>query len=390
MVSDETDPARIGKDRDPDAPGSGRAALPMASQPCCPVRLQQIAMKSEFRSTVPEDAPAIAAFLERIFGFPAGMPLVEPRHLDWKAWQERRDWSGSRGYVMARHGQIDAHAIVVPLCCTDGKQRFRFVHLIDWAADPAAVGSGVSLLKRIAQMVDAVIAVGGSQATQKVLPGLGFKAWGNVTRFARPVRPFRRFATQKFTPRLLAQVARGLLWSAQAASLRPKGWNVAPVRAEELFATGISWPHGAEGAFTFARTAEAMAYFLRCPATPMALYSVMKANRARGYFLLAFAPGHARIADFYIDSVDREDWRILAELAVAQARDNPDVAEVVAMASEPVTCGALLDSGFHVRGSSPLRVLPAKGLALPSGKIRFQMIDSDFAYLHSNEIRYWC
>ena len=34
------------------------------------------------------------------------------------------------------------------------------VHLIDWAADPRAVGSGVFLLKSIAQLVDAMIVAG--------------------------------------------------------------------------------------------------------------------------------------------------------------------------------------------------------------------------------------
>ena len=132
-----------------------------------------------------------------------------------------------------------------------------------------------------------------------------------------------------------------------------------------------------------------MTYFLKCPAAPMELYSVAKEGAVRGYFLVAHAPGQARIADFYIDSGAREDWRILIQLAVSQAMRDPAVAEVVSIGSDPVTRQALLDSGFHARGADPLRLLPAKGVELPAGPIRIHLIDSDAAYLHENRGSYW-
>ena len=41
-------------------------------------------MKAEFRATTPADAPAIGAFLGRIFEAGPGEPIVDPRMMQWK------------------------------------------------------------------------------------------------------------------------------------------------------------------------------------------------------------------------------------------------------------------------------------------------------------------
>jgi hypothetical protein len=346
-------------------------------------------MKSEFRDTSPQDTPAVAAFLQRIFDIDASLPLIAPRHLHWKCWEERSDWPGSRGYVMTREGAITAHGAVAPLSCVSGQRHLKIVHVIDWAADPQSVGSGVTLMTRIARMVDGVLAVGGSEMTQKVLPTLGFKTCGEVTRFVRPLRPLGRVAGQKLSLRLGAQFARSLLWMLQAPSARIPGWTARRIAPDQLISEAMRWPRAVEGTAIFERTADLVAYFLRCPVAPMELYSVAKDGSDRGYFLLAQTPGQTRIVDFYVDSEDRESWRAAIQLAVAQARRNPAAAEVVSMGSDPLTRQALLDCGFHARGNLVLRLLPGKGVELPAGPIRFQMIDNDFAYLHSNKNTYW-
>ncbi|MGJ5820943.1 hypothetical protein [Paludibaculum fermentans] len=347
-------------------------------------------MKSQFRQTDPGDGPAVAAFLQRIFELDPGSPLTAPRHLHWKCWEEYPGWTGSRGFVMAREDGIVAHASAVALSLVNAHQRLRTVHLIDWAADPGSVGSGVTLLKRIAQMVDAVLVVGGSEMTQKVLPALGFKTLGEVTRFARPIRPLRRLAGQKAGLRAGAQFARALLWSLQAPSIRTQGWGAQRIAPEQLESAAVRWPRPGEGISLFERNAKTAAYFLKCPAAPMELYSVTKDGSSRGYFMLAYTPSQARIVDFYIDGEEGgEAWRILLQLAITQASRNPSIAEVVSMGSDPVTSQALTDCGFHARGQSTLRLLPGKGVELPAAPIRFQMIDSDAAYLHADQRSYW-
>jgi hypothetical protein len=346
-------------------------------------------MTSQFGDTSPQDAPAVAAFLQRVYGVDANAPLIAPRHLHWKCWEERSDWPGSRGYTMTREGQIVAHGTVVPLSCVSGRQHLKVVHVIDWAADPQSVGTGVILMNQIGRMADAVMAVGGTAMTQAVLPTLGFKNCGETTRYARPLRPLKRIAGQRPSVRAGAQFARSLLWLLQAPSVRTPGWSASRIAPEQLASCAMRWPRAADGVAIFERTADIVAYLLRCPAAPMELYSAAKDGSGRGYFLLAHAPGQVRIVDFYTDSEDRADWRSVIQLAVSQAEGNPAAAEVVSMGSDAVTRQALLDCGFHARGNSVIRLRPRRGVELPTVPIRFQMIDNDFAYLHANKNAYW-
>jgi hypothetical protein len=345
-------------------------------------------MKSQFRATSPEDAPAVAAFLRRIFQVDASLPLTDPKNLYWKSWAPRDDWPGSRGFIMTREEEIVAHGTVVPLHCADGARRLKMAHLIDWAADPKVVGAGVTLLKQIARDLDGVLVVGGSEMTQKVLPALGFKPSGEVTNFVRPLRPLRRAAGEAPSARLAAQVARSALWSFQAPSISTKGWSARRVLPAQLSSEPIPWPHPARGAAVFERTAESVAYLLQCPVAEVELFAVENAV-LRGYFLLAHAPGQVRVVDFFVDSEVDADWRVAVQLAVKQAGENRDAAEVVSVASDPVVRQALTDCGFHPRTSFEARVLMAKGVDAPALPLRIQMCDSDAAYLHANRPEYW-
>ncbi len=346
-------------------------------------------MTSQFRTTSPPDAAAITAFLERVFEMEPGLPVVDPRQLQWKCWEERPDWPGSRGYVMTAETGIVAHACAVPLSLRCEDRRLRVVRLIDWAADPKAVGSGAILMKRVGRLADAVMAVGGSEITQKILPVLGFKVCGQATSFVRPLRPLRRLAGQKLTWRLGAQFARSALWSWQAPRVRAPGWEARRIAPDELASVDIPWPKPGPGSAVFERTPGLMRYYLRCPAAPMEFYAVAKQGRLRGYFLLAAAPAQARIADLWVDSADRADWEALVHLAVRQAGRNRAFAEVVSVASDAVTRQSLLACGFHARGSEPMCLLACGGSALPSGPIRYQMIDSDAAYMHRGRNEFW-
>jgi hypothetical protein len=342
-----------------------------------------------FRATSPQDAGAVSAFLQRIFEMGSEHPVVEPRHLHWKCWEERADWPGSRGYVLTSPEGIVAHGTVVPLSLLSGELQFKMVHPIDWAAESTSVGGGVGLLKRMGRSVDAILVVGGSDMTQKILPALGFKLRGHVQRFARPLRPLRRLAGQEFGWRLCAQFARSVVWAWQAPSERAHGWEARRVALDDLAASAIPWPKAGRGTLLFERTPDVIGYYLRCPATPMELYEVAKEKSVRGYFMLAFAPAQARIVDLWIDSADRRDWRALVQLAVRQAARNRSVAEVVSVASDPVGSQAFLDCGFHARGSSPLRLLACNKREIPDMPIGIRMLDSDAAYLHNNTNQFW-
>jgi len=316
-------------------------------------------------------------------------PAIDPRHLHWKCWEERADWPGSRGYVMTNQDEIVAHGTVVPLTIGSGGAQFRMAHLTDWAADPKSPGSGVALLKHIGRSVDAILVAGGSDMTQKILPALGFKPCGQATRFARPLRPLRRWAGRKLTLRRCAQSARGLLWKWQAPWEHLRGWEARRVTPEDLAASAIPWPKPGPGSTLFERTPELIGYYLRCPATPMEFHAAAKEGAVRGYFMLAFAPAQARIVDMWVDSADGEDWRALVQLAVQRAEWDESVVEVVSMASDPAAAQALLECGFHARGSWPLRLLACNKRDLPGAPISFRMLDGDAAYLHHGREELW-
>jgi len=345
--------------------------------------------RSQFRATSPQDAGAVSAFLQRVFKMGPGDPVIDPRHLHWKCWEERADWPGSRGYVITDQDELIAHGTVVPLTLRSGGAQFRMAHLTDWAAGSKSVGSGVALLKHIGRFVDAILVAGGSDMTQKILPALGFKLCGEATRFAKPLRPLRRLAGRKLTLRRCAQSARGLLWKWQAPWERLRGWEARRVAPDDLAGSAIPWPKSGAGSTLFERTPELIGYYLRCPATPMEFHAAAKEGATRGYFMLAFAPGQARIVDLWTDSADGRDWRALVQLAVRQAEQNRSVVEVVSMASDPAASEALLGCGFHARGSWPLRVLACSKRELPGGPIGFRMLDSDAAYLLNGREELW-
>jgi hypothetical protein len=161
------------------------------------------------------------------------------------------------------------------------------------------------------------------------------------------------------------------------------------VTAEELPATAIPWPAPRNGTAVLERSPAVMRYWLGCPAAATELYAVENGAAAEGYFLLAFTPGQARLADCWLDRDDPEAWEALVQLAVRQAARHPGVAEVAALCSEPLLAGALLRCGFHPRASRRLLVRTGNGARFPAAAIRIQMFDDDSAYRHGGSRVFW-
>jgi hypothetical protein len=306
-------------------------------------------MKSEFRATSPEDAASIRKFFENSRGEGSNLAQVDAETMAWKYWTPHPFWEGSRSYVLKRDDQIAAHGAVVPARCVRGRDRFRAFHLIDWVASPDAQGAGVSLFRRIQQLADATYVVGGSAMTQQILPVLGFQDLGMATKFARPLRPLKRFTAAPVKNwRTVAQAARSALWKVRAPAGPPAGWAATALSKEEL--GSVQWPV-ADSVF-FERTAEAFAYLLTSPEGKFRFYRV---GQKPGYFALAVGIAQVRIVDAWINSENLDDWRDLYLTAVATARAIPDAVELVTMASDDRTRQALRRTGFHARGESPIR-----------------------------------
>lgn len=341
----------------------------------------------EFRASTLADEAEIAALLQESFGVPPNHPLIEPRHMRWKYWEPRPDWAGSRSYVYLQGGRIVAHGAIVPGVCVWRGHRITALHLIDWAAKQNSAGSGVTLMKKIGRLADALFSVGGSELTRQILPVIGFKDTGTVvSRYARPIRPLLRLKNPYGGWRLLPQVVRGAYWALTAPSRRDSQWTAQAVSADAVEAASIVWPAAQFGAAVFERSSSWMEYMLRCPVAPMELYSVHKNGEVRGYFLLGFAPAQARIVDCWIDSDNPSDWNALTQLAVVRAKAHPSVAEVVSESSDPLFAAALIECGFRIRHSISMWW---RGAARPDVPLRFMMVDTDAAFLHGGSAILW-
>src|SRR6476646_7769479 len=190
-------------------------------------------MSSQFRPTWPEDAAAISRFMQNVFGMRPDHPGLDLQQMNWKYWRTHPEWEGSRGYVMERDGQIVAHGSVVPLTCMWDDRRLKMVDLIDWAAHPGNPGAGITILKRVAPMVDGVFIAGGTDAAQKVFASLGFRESISATKFALPRRPLRRFVRDA-EPVLKrgARLVRNAQWMLKGWSAPPSGWSARRLAAD--------------------------------------------------------------------------------------------------------------------------------------------------------------
>ena len=301
----------------------------------------------------------------------------------WKYWLERTDWPGPRSFVLSRGSEILAHAALIPGVYASGTRRFRVIHLIDWAARATSSGAGAALMKSVRRLTDAMLALGGSQQTLQILPQLGFRPCGAATVYVRTLRPSRILVPSVHsTWRLAPRLVRSALWTMTAPAPRVPGWQTRLLRSEDVGVVNSVLPGPRRDLAILERSEALLRYSLACPIAPMQLYSMAQDGRVRGYFLLAFALGQARLADCWIDSEDAADWCALVQCAVARAKENSRVAELVAWASDSTLSNSLRNCGFHARGTVAAQLLAAPEFDFVGATPRLQMLDNDGAYRH--------
>lgn len=330
------------------------------------------------RATTPEDGPEIVALMAD-----AGLrPNVEPKDLHWKYWQRRVDWAGPRSYVVGNGRALLAHAAVIPLSCEREGRRLKFGHLIDWAARAGEPGTGLMLMKHVATLCDALIGIGGSDASLKLLPHVGFRQCGAATGYVRTLRPLKLLNdVSRPNWRLLPRMARSAIWRMTAPRPNCNHWQPRRVLADQLDAFASIFSRSRSAVTAFGRSEGELAYMLSCPIIPMEFFVLEQGGRLRGYFILAFAACQARLVDFRVDSDEPADWRALIQCAVHQAMQKKAIAELVTWGSDPMLSTCLEECGFHPRSTVPVLVRSGKGIDLSRATMRVQMLDSDAAYL---------
>jgi hypothetical protein len=230
--------------------------------------------------------------------------------------------------------------------------------------------------------VDGIFVAGGTEATQAILPALGFKIIGRASRFMHPVRVLARLP-EAFRSRIgAARFARNLLFATIRG--RPgtlaEGWQARHISPAELPAAALSVPFASSEIAMFERTPPLIANLLECPAAPGELYLLERRAVAAGYFVLTFAAKQCRIAECSINSDDPADWQVLFQLAFQRAREHPQVGELAAVANRVVEMEALTRSGFRKFGEVALQFWLQRGT--PPQALRYQMVDGDAAFLY--------
>jgi hypothetical protein len=264
------------------------------------------------------------------------------------------------------------------------------IHMTDWAASPSLVGAGVTLLRHIGGLADALIAMGGTQQTRRILSILGFRPCGTATGYVRVLRPLRYLAGQpRLSWKTLPNLARGVLWTLTAPSYKRGEWQAHKLTPQQVQSVGSVLPSANSNTAIFERSTARFEHCLKCPIASMALYGLEKAGHIRGYFLLAVAFGQARLVDCWMDSGKPDDWRVMVQCAIHAAQQIPVVAELITVASDAMFSDCLLQSGFRPRRTTAIQVLPTNGLLSPPVSVRFQMLDSDEAYYHPGHAEFW-
>jgi hypothetical protein len=342
-------------------------------------------MTRSFRPSTPADAAAILALFDTA-GF---HPNSEPSHLQWKYWQPRADWTGSRSFVLADETGLIAHTAILPGACMFGSQRIRTIQMIDWVARPGEFGAGVILLKRLAQQTEALVSIAGGELTLKILPHLGFRPLGVATGYSRALFPFRLLRSHAIPLwRRWPRFARSVAWALTAPAARCGNWTVRRIAGDDIDRIASVLPLPVRGMSAFERSAELFRFTLSCPIVPMALYSMERSERTHGYFVLASAAGQVRIVDCRMVSADPADWREMILCAVGRASQDPQAVEVVTWANDPLLARALKECGFHARFTVPIQIRPANQASMPNS-LRVQMLDSDGAYLDMGPQHLW-
>jgi hypothetical protein len=317
-------------------------------------------------------------------------PHSDPRHLHWKYWQERTDWSEPRSFVMTDGRQLLAHLAVMPGAFLYRDTRARVTHMIDWAARREAAGAGIRLAKHVARMSDFALATGGSDHTRRIFPMIGYVECGKISGYARTLSPVA--ILNRPIPslwKLLPRMARSLFWSLTAPRADMAGWQARRIEMDEVERMDLPFPTPAPGKIIFERTPALLRYVLACPIVPIELYGLEKGGRMGGYFLLSYAPGQARIADMWSVSQDSADWRALVNAAVNQIRSRRGLAEIIVWASDPSVSQILAECGFHERLSLPMSLRSGESASVPRDIMRVQMLDSDAFYLHLDGNELW-
>jgi len=299
---------------------------------------------------------------------PADAPALDAALLRWKYWEPGTSWNGSRSFALEQDGSLVAHGSIWPIAGI--AEGVVAANLLDWAAARMPPGAGISLVRRLADIVPVMVSTGGSTATRAIMPRIGFKHAGNQNIFVRVLRPWKQHRTRPHEPlhRAFPRLLRNSSWSI-ALPVPLRGWGAR--RVESLDDPAAN-------------------HVLRCPAATVSGWSLERHGKPRGYFVLSRVAGQSRIARLRIESEKTADHAAAYAIAAVSAMTDPAACELVALSPSQKVNEALDANGFHYRDQRPMFVYdPRKALPPNAGPLQLDMLDDDMAYLNTPEYPYF-
>jgi hypothetical protein len=324
----------------------------------------------------------IVAFLRKVYQAAEDAAFLDPRLMDWKYFEERPDWSGTRSYVLRAGSRIAAHGGIVFTTLLLPQGPVTSVQIIDWAADKAFPGAGLVLVKQLVELGDVNIGLSPNPQSESVLklPQSGHEVFARNLRMSRVIRPWRRLRDDRpFGVKAAAHVILDSLRAIGAPRGGSSPWSATPV---DIFAEPLPPPAASNSHFTpVIRSAVQLNYLLRCPTGRMTGYLLRRNAEPGGHLLLSQKGGDVRIADLQVASSSEEDWRACFRLAVELAGAlRPKAWRVRGMALPEMVRRAALDAGLRACFQGDAFLLDPRAVLAGRPVPNLSMIDYDAAY----------
>jgi hypothetical protein len=341
------------------------------------------------QQAVPEQQSAITQLLKSVFGPEMSPSLLSREFLHWKFFAPRPGSTGSRSYVLAEDGEIQAHLCRWPISFPTPSGEIQSGTFVDWVARPEAKGAGVQIFQHLLALQETALAIGGTPQARRLLPKLGFRPRATLDTFALVVRPWRQYRSRPHRAgwRDLARIARNTMWSFQAASGSNREWVATPVsKAGDLPENAFRVP--ASKFCLGIRSASFLQYLLDCPVMNCNLFALHKASLPQGYFLLNQAGGHCRIIDLSIDSETPSEWEAAYRVAASTAAKQKTTCEISAVSSLPWLSEAFIRMGFRLRQQAPVLLHDPTGRLVNAPPLHLRMTDNDHCFLYDESQPY--
>jgi len=245
------------------------------------------------------------------------------------------------------------------------------------------------MLRKIAEMGDLLITIGGSSDTRAILPKFGYKPSGELKRYVYVARPWKQMRTSREhnwkTPLRLIRNASSSLKPIPAP---PPDWEVVKVpRFESSLESMIECPSSTTH-LRAARTAGGLNYMLDCPGAEFSGFVVSDNKGLRGYFVLAKVGGQSRIVDIHVDSKHPHEWGPMCRIAARMACHDPEVCELIVGTSRAEIGESFKQIGFWERRLEPILYYDPKKRMDPGVQFEMSLLDSDASFFYNPQNPY--